>query len=105
MFEGWNSQAHREFPGKFESRNLSRDNLSREIGRTSCHDMFRGLGVPAPWLTRAVGTSFPWRGHREQPILCGTDGNRAQVTSPQEDVDCFICLYVYLSDFVFLMFL
>ena len=30
--KGWNSQAHREFPGKFESRNLSRDNLSREIG-------------------------------------------------------------------------
>ena len=31
---GWNSQAHGEFPGKFESRNLSRDNLSREIGRS-----------------------------------------------------------------------
>ena len=30
-FKGWNSQAHREFAGKFESRNLSRDrdNLSR----------------------------------------------------------------------------
>ena len=26
--KGWNSQAHREFPGKFESSNLSRDNLS-----------------------------------------------------------------------------
>ena len=32
--KGWNSQAHRELPGKFESSNLSRDNLSREIGRT-----------------------------------------------------------------------
>ena len=31
--KGWNSQAHREFPGKFESSNLSRDNLRREIGR------------------------------------------------------------------------
>ena len=30
----WNSQAHREFPGKFESSNLSRDNPSREIGRS-----------------------------------------------------------------------
>ena len=29
----WNFQAHREFPGKFESSNLSRDNASREIGR------------------------------------------------------------------------
>ena len=33
-FKGWNSQAHREFPGKFESSNLSRDNLSRETGRS-----------------------------------------------------------------------
>ena len=33
MFKGWNPQAHRELPGKFESSNLSRDNVSREIGR------------------------------------------------------------------------
>ena len=26
------SQAHREFPGKFESSNLRRDNLSRRLG-------------------------------------------------------------------------
>ena len=32
--KGRNCQAHREFAGKFESSNLSRDNLSREIGRT-----------------------------------------------------------------------
>ena len=29
----WNSHVHREFPGHFESSNLSRDNLSGEIGR------------------------------------------------------------------------
>ena len=28
-----NSRVHREFPGKFESSNLSRGNLSREMGR------------------------------------------------------------------------
>ena len=33
--KGWNSQAHRKFPGKFESSKLSRDYPSREIGRTS----------------------------------------------------------------------
>ena len=33
-FKGWNSQAQREFPGKFESSNIIRDNVSREIGRT-----------------------------------------------------------------------
>ena len=32
--KGWNFQARKEFPGKFESSNLSRDNLSTEIGRT-----------------------------------------------------------------------
>ena len=30
-FKGWNSQAHGEFPGEFDSSNLSRDNISREI--------------------------------------------------------------------------
>ena len=30
----WNSHVQREFPRSFESTNLSRDNLSREIGRT-----------------------------------------------------------------------
>ena len=32
-FKGWNSQAHREFPGKFESSNVGRHNVTREIGR------------------------------------------------------------------------
>ena len=30
--KGWNSQAHSRFPEQFESTNLGRDNLSREIG-------------------------------------------------------------------------
>ena len=34
--KGWNSHAHRGLPGKFESSNLSRDDMSREIGRTTC---------------------------------------------------------------------
>ena len=32
--KGWNSQALREFPGKFDSSNVSRRNVSREIGRS-----------------------------------------------------------------------
>ena len=32
--KGWNSHVHRGFPRKFESTHLSRDNLSREIGRS-----------------------------------------------------------------------
>ena len=31
IFEGWNSQVHRGFRGKFDSRNVSRGNVSREI--------------------------------------------------------------------------
>ena len=30
---GWNSHVQREFPGNVESTNLSRNSLSREIGR------------------------------------------------------------------------
>ena len=33
--KGWNSHVHREFPGKLESSNLSREIHSREIGRNS----------------------------------------------------------------------
>ena len=32
-YKGWLFQAHGEFAGKFESSNLSRDNITREIGR------------------------------------------------------------------------
>ena len=31
------SQADKDFPGKFESRNLSRETLSRETGRTTIY--------------------------------------------------------------------
>ena len=31
--KGWNSHVHRKFTGKFESSNVSRDHVSREIGR------------------------------------------------------------------------
>ena len=33
IVKGWNSQAHREFPRKFGSSNLSGDHLSMQIGR------------------------------------------------------------------------
>ena len=33
-FKGWSSHVHGEIPRSFESTNLSRDNLSREIGTT-----------------------------------------------------------------------
>ena len=34
-FKGWNSHVYKGFPGKFESTNLSRDNLSTEMGRSA----------------------------------------------------------------------
>ena len=34
-FKGWNSQAHSGSPGMFDSSNISRDNVSREIGRSA----------------------------------------------------------------------
>ena len=37
--KGWNSHVRRESPGKLESRNLCRDNLSREVGRSCSADL------------------------------------------------------------------
>ena len=59
--KGWNSQAHRGFPGTFESSNLRRDNVSREIGRmhdtSATHNNHDGMTVASniPIATRA-----PW---------------------------------------------
>ena len=43
--KGWNSHVHRGFPGKFETSNLSRDNVSREIVRTP---FFKALQFDIP---------------------------------------------------------
>ena len=39
--KGWNFQVHRGFPGKCESSNVSRDNVSREIGRKTSGAPFK----------------------------------------------------------------
>ena len=39
-FKGWNSQAQRGFPGKFDSSNVSRDNVSREIAHICLSRLF-----------------------------------------------------------------
>ena len=36
---GYSSHVHRGLPEKFESSDLSGDNVSREIGRVAYHDM------------------------------------------------------------------
>ena len=45
-FKEWNSHVHRGFPGKFESSNPNRDNVSREMGR------IQGVAEQAPALAR-----------------------------------------------------
>ena len=48
-FKGWNSHVNGEFPGNLESRTLSRDNLSREIGRMGdqrCISPTKARGMP-----------------------------------------------------------
>ena len=59
--KGWNSQTRREFPGKFESSNLSRDNVSREIGRrvlvTDVNQLYTGLRqwcTPEAYIQKAA---------------------------------------------------
>ena len=43
--KGWNSQVHRGFPRKSESSNVSRDNVSREIGRIA-EELLAVFGLP-----------------------------------------------------------
>ena len=49
MFKGWNSHVHRGLPGRFESSNVSRDNVSREIRRRGA----ASLDWELLWLGRA----------------------------------------------------
>ena len=56
--KGWNSHVHREVPGKFEPTNRSRDNLSREIGRTAVFCMRCVTCQVWPWSCRSLAQ---WR--------------------------------------------
>ena len=44
--KGWNTHVHRNFPGFVGSTNLSRDNMSREIGRSTRAQEARPSGGP-----------------------------------------------------------
>ena len=55
--EGWNAHLHREFQAKLESTNLSRDNLSREIGRTPPSAALRSRAHPSCLRAAVLG----WR--------------------------------------------
>ena len=56
--KGWNSEARREVPAKFESSNLSRDNLSTEIGRTPFSLAPSILPIPSSHLPRSPGAQL-----------------------------------------------
>ena len=55
---GWNSHVQRELPGMFESSNLSRDDLSREIGRSGYSGSGRRL-ARRPRGCSATATASP----------------------------------------------
>ena len=45
-FKGWNSQAPRGLPGGLASSNVSRDNVSREIGRRCSNVVIIIINIP-----------------------------------------------------------
>ena len=61
--KGWNSDGHRELPRSFESTNLSRDNLSREIGRHHPSEL-------------------PWSRPHAEPAAGGGHGRRRGPAAP-----------------------
>ena len=81
--EGWNSQAHREFPGKFESTSLSRDNLSREIGRTV-----------RPW---PPGPSLPtWSVNLRHGLNLNTASCQKFGTESCHNLQTCVYIYIYI---------
>ena len=56
ILKGWDSQAHREFPGKLESSNVRRDNVSSEIGRR-----VNGLADPGDSAIWEIATKSRFR--------------------------------------------
>ena len=80
-FKGWNSQAHGEFPGKFESSHVSKDNVSREIGRIVPRPVHMDLVGPESWpASTASRRGRDKRGRRRsaaiggKPLGCGMNG-------------------------------
>ena len=63
--KGWDSHVHRECPGSFESTNLSRDNIIREIGSKSGSCRCAIIGVP--WCLRRLSHRWDSHVHRESP--------------------------------------
>ena len=64
--KGWNSHAQGQFPGKSESRNLSRDTLSKEIGCIIWHTATcLSPCPPAPGMP-----SRPWTFHGFRVFSC-----------------------------------
>ena len=62
--KGWNSQAHRELPGKFESSNLSRD-----TGRTGVYETNIPPKQSAHWSFGSHGTKSG-AGEQSLPLDC-----------------------------------
>ena len=74
--KGWNSYVHAGFPAEFESSNLSRDNVGREIGRMPSLVHFRG--------TLSAASRGAPEGHRRAET--STHGSKSLV---------LFCLFVF----------
>ena len=97
--KGWNSQAHREFPRKFESSNLSRDNVSREIGRTSRGQSFDTLRANAD-KDRRVNCVCLLSGPRRKTA---SQKQEARVTSEPKGVKLLSCRSIFVQTCVTLV--
>ena len=81
-FEGWTSHVRRGFPGKFESTNLSRDDLSSIVGR---------LGVVVPSGQTVFVT---WYVTKQCQRLC--------IYIYIYIYDCICIIYIYIYVYIYL---
>ena len=88
-FKGWNYHVHREFPGYSESTNLSRYNLSREIG----HSVKLAIFYPPSEVDGRLGL-VAFAGS-EGKYLCYGNGR------PLAHIILYIYIYIYIYIYVY----
>ena len=90
----WNSHVHRAFPGRFESSNVSRDDVSGEIGRTLV--MLVGMMLVGDWaylsgeIVMLVGMMLVGR------MLVGRYTYSYVCIYIYMYISIYVCVYIYI---------
>ena len=112
-FEGWNSQARRGFTGKFDSSDVRRDNVNREIGRRqvalpdplhvrvqACGHVRNAADLPTSIQKLIPTPRFPPPGYFCSPVFFLSSRPpgeilKSEVGTSYSYIYMYVCMYVY----------